>query len=517
MTDGRKIKRTGEKKGRGNPPLLLLRHSKLRKLFYIRMYLKRKRREARSSNRHRDDEGNSRSGHTAPPVTFEELGVEDWLVKVSKTVQISHPTKIQQLCLPLIMKGHNVIGTSETGTGKTICYCWGILQELNKNSFGVFAIVLLPTRELVVQVVEQFLLYGYRIGIKILSCIGGSSLIEQRRGVLAKPHVIVGTPGRTSDIMENCVDVTNCFKRLKFFVLDEADLLLQKCYETKLEVILRSLPKRGDSTSASCAAAGGSHIAAVGGSGSGLGGASGGGRRTLLFSSTITDSLKLLANCFPQDNLILVNANKKQKPLKNLDQRYIYVDEIAQMTYLVYLLRKKLPDQSGIIFTDNSYRCELIYTVLCMLGGFSAESIHSSKDPKKRLGALSKIKNGGCKILVATDIISRGIDIPKTSFVINFDFPNDSVLYVHRVGRTARANRKGVAVSFVDKRDVNSFNNVMKMMKGALKPWRLKKKEVLQDMFKVGRVLKKAELLLEEREDARREHRRMQKFVHRAM
>ncbi|ANQ09834.1 Uncharacterized protein PCOAH_00042600 [Plasmodium coatneyi] len=508
MTDGRKTKRRKGEKG-GRPPLL--KHSKLRrKLFYIKMYFERKRHEARSAHRRRDDEGNSPGGCAAPPVTFEELGVEDWLIKISKTVQISHPTKIQQLCLPLIMKGHNVIGTSETGTGKTICYCWGILQELNKNSFGVFALVLLPTRELVVQVVEQFLLYGYRIGIKILSCIGGSSLIEQRRGVLAKPHVVVGTPGRTSDIMENCEDVTNCFKRLTFFVLDEADLLLQKCYEEKLAIILRNLPKRQD---------GGIEPVTGSGSGSLCGGtlcSRIGRRRTLLFSSTITDSLELLANSFPNEDLILVNVNKKQKPLKNLDQRYIYVDEIAQMTYLVYLLRKELPDQSGIIFTDNSYRCELVYTVLCMLGGFSVESIHSSKDPKKRLAALSKIKNGGCKILVATDIISRGIDIPKTSFVINFDFPNEAVLYVHRVGRTARANRKGVAISFVDKRDVNSFNHVKEIMKGALKPWRLKKKEVLQDMFQVGRVLKKAELLLEEREDARREHRRMQRFVHRA-
>ncbi|EUD67638.1 adenosinetriphosphatase [Plasmodium inui San Antonio 1] len=510
MANGRKIKRKGGKGGK--PPLL--RHSKLRILFYIRRYLERKRREARftrcqrdgssSGGRGGDGEENSPSRGAASPVTFEELGVEDWLVKISKTVQITHPTKIQQLCLPLIMRGHNVIGTSETGTGKTICYCWGILQELNKNSFGVFALVLLPTRELVVQVVEQFLLYGYRIGIKILSCIGGSSLIEQRRRVLAKPHVVVGTPGRTSDIMDNCEDVKNCFKRLSFFVLDEADLLLRSCYESKLEVILRCLPKGGGSES-------------VGGSvgGSLYGGV--GGRRTLLFSSTMSDSIELLADTFPQGNLILVNVNKKQKPLKNLDQRYIYVDEIAQMTYLVYLLRKKLPDQSGIIFTDNSYRCELIYTVLRMLGGFSVESIHSSKDPKKRIAALSKIKNGGCKVLVATDIISRGIDIPKTSFVINFDFPNDAVLYVHRVGRTARANRKGVAISFVDKRDVNSFNAVMQIMKSALKPWRLRKKEVLQDMFQVGRALKKAELLLEEREDARREHRRMQRFVHRAM
>ncbi|CAI7722027.1 ATP-dependent RNA helicase DBP8, putative [Plasmodium vivax] len=489
MTDGRKIKRKGKPH--------LLRHSKLRKLFYIRMYLQRKHREARATRRQTD--GNSAGGAASPPVTFEELGVEDWLVKISKTVQISHPTKIQQLCLPLIMRGHNVIGTSETGTGKTICYCWGILQELNKNPFGVFALVLLPTRELVVQVVEQFLLYGHKIGIKIISCIGGSSLIEQRRGVLAKPHVVVGTPGRTSDVMDNCEDVRSCFRRLRFLVLDEADLLLRSCYEAKLEGILRGV--RG------------------GGSGetSGPVGGAVGGRRTLLFSSTITDSLELLANSFPQEDLLLVNVNRKQKPLKNLDQRYVYVDEIAQMTYLVYLLRKKLPDQSGIIFTDNSYRCELVYTVLSMLGGFSVESIHSSKEPKKRLAALSKIKNGGCNILVATDIISRGIDIPKTSFVINFDFPNDSILYVHRVGRTARANRKGVAISFVDKRDVNSFNSVMQTMRGALKPWRLRRREVLQDMFHVGRVLKKAELLLEERADARRDHRRVQRFVHRAV
>ncbi|GAW82241.1 DEAD/DEAH box helicase domain containing protein [Plasmodium gonderi] len=505
-------------KRNGNRPLL--RYSKLMRLFYIRKYLDRKCRESKKEKKTEmlgktpklektplscepltcRSKKKTISEGTPEVITFEELGVESWLIKISKSVQINYPTKIQQLCLPYIMKGNNVIATSETGTGKTICYCWSILQELNKNLFGIFALVLLPTRELVIQVIEQFFLYGFKVGIKAISCIGGFSLIEQRKSVLAKPHIIVGTPGRMSDIINNCEDVRNCFKRLEFLVLDEADLLLQKCYEMNLKIILENLPKSGNQDI-----------------GEGRDRSSIKRRRTLLFSSTITDSLNLLLESFPNDNLILVNANKKQKPLKNLDQRYIYIDEIAQLTYLVYLLRNKLADQSGIIFTDNCYRCELIYTVLSMLGKFSVESIHSSKDPKKRLATLAKVKNGFCKILVATDIISRGIDIPKTSFVINFDFPNDAVLYIHRIGRTARANRKGLAISFVDKRDINSFNHVKQIMKTALKLYRMNKKEVLQDMFKIGRVLKKAEMLLKEREDVRLENRHMQRFLHDSM
>ncbi|CAD2098736.1 adenosinetriphosphatase [Plasmodium vinckei petteri] len=450
--------------------------------YYIIQYLNKKLLENKKRNEKEDeidsDETSDCSSDTTGPVSFEDLGVDDWLIKISKSVQILKPTKIQKLCLPLIIEGKNVIGSSETGTGKTICYCWSMLQELNKNFYAIFGLILLPTRELVFQIVEQFQLYGNKIGVKILSCIGGFSLIDQRRSILSKPHIVVGTPGRVSDIIDDCIDVKNCFKRLKFLVLDEADLLLQKSFEDKLKIILNNIPKD----------------------------VFGEPRRTLFFSSTITDSINLLTKAFPNDKLVLVNANKKQKPVKNLDQRYIYIDTIAQMTYLVYILKNKLADLSGIIFTANSYKCELIYTVLNELGSFSIESIHSSKDQRKRMSSLLKFKNGLCKILVATDIISRGIDIPKVAFVINFDFPNDTIQYIHRVGRTARANRKGISISFVDKKDLKSFNNVKLIMKQKLKPYVLNKNEVLSDMLKIGKVVKKAEMMLQEKKDIKKEN-----------
>lgn len=334
------------------------------------------------------------------------------------------------------------------------------------------------------QIIEQFHLYGSKIGVMILSCIGGFSLIEQRKSVMTKPHIIVGTPGRISDILESSIDIQNCFKRLRFLVLDEADLLLQKCFEDKLQNILNNLPKNYANE-----------------------------RKTLFFSSTITNSLQLLIDTFPYNNLILVNVNKKQKPPKNLDQRYIYVEEIAHITYLIYILKNKVNNLSGIIFTANSYKCELVYTVLNMLGIDNVDAMHSSKDQKNRFATLAKFKNGLCKILVATDIISRGIDIPKISFVINFDFPNDTVQYIHRVGRTARANRKGLAISFIDKKDVNSFNQVKNIMKDKLKPYTLNKKEVLENMFKIGRVIKKAEIMLEEKKDIKRENERLKHYI----
>ncbi|SBT80088.1 ATP-dependent RNA helicase DBP8, putative [Plasmodium malariae] len=431
----------------------LSRISKLWKLFYIRKYLNKKykereRRKKKEESYERNkgeksvkskwnEEKGSASIRGDNMVTFKSLGVEEWLIKISKSVHIVHPTKIQRLCLPLIIEGKNVIGSSETGTGKTICYCWSILQELNKNFFAIFALILVPTRELVFQIVEQFHLYGTKIGVKVLSCIGGFSLIEQRSILLSKPHIVVGTPGRVSDLLYNCEDIIKCFKRLRYIVLDEADLLLQKCFESKLKIILDSIPKSSNNSE----------------------------RKTLFFSSTITDALHYIKEGFPNDNLLLVNANKKQKPVKNLDQRYIYIDDIAQITYLVYILKNKLIDQSGIIFTANSYKCELIYTVLNMLNHFSVECLHSSKEQKKRMSSLSKFKNGMCKILVATDIISRGIDIPKISFVINFDFPNDTVKYIHRVGRTARADRKGLAISFIDKKGEKKKDRTEKFVK----------------------------------------------------
>ncbi|CAD52466.1 hypothetical protein PFAG_04586 [Plasmodium falciparum Santa Lucia] len=475
-----------------------LRFCKLFRRYYIRKFLKNKikedlikkkrykykeRENVDGTRLYNEEQINSYSDQSNN-ITFEELGVEDWLIKISKSVHILYPTKIQQLCLPLIIQGKNVIGSSETGSGKTICYCWSILQELNKNVYGIFSLILLPTRELVFQIIEQFHLYGSKIGVMILSCIGGFSLIEQRKSVMTKPHIIVGTPGRISDILESSIDIQNCFKRLRFLVLDEADLLLQKCFEDKLQNILNNLPKNYANE-----------------------------RKTLFFSSTITNSLQLLIDTFPYNNLILVNVNKKQKPPKNLDQRYIYVEEIAHITYLIYILKNKVNNLSGIIFTANSYKCELVYTVLNMLGIDNVDAMHSSKDQKNRFATLAKFKNGLCKILVATDIISRGIDIPKISFVINFDFPNDTVQYIHRVGRTARANRKGLAISFIDKKDVNSFNQVKNIMKDKLKPYTLNKKEVLENMFKIGRVIKKAEIMLEEKKDIKRENERLKHYI----
>ncbi|SBT78104.1 ATP-dependent RNA helicase DBP8, putative [Plasmodium ovale] len=468
---------------RRRPPLRLLKHFRP---LYIRRYLQKKFLEGRKKEA-REEEEKSSGDECENGVTFESLGVEDWLIKISRSVQINRPTRIQQLCLPLIIEGKNVIGSSETGTGKTICYSWSILQELSRNFYAIFALILLPTRELVYQIVEQFELYGNKIGIKVLSCIGGFSLIEQRKNILSKPHIVVGTPGRISDVLDNCEDIKNCFKRLRFLVLDEADLLLQKCFEPKLKIILNNIPKKNFF----------------------------GDRKTLFFSSTMTDSLHLLVKTFPNDNLILVDANRKQKPIKNLDQRYIYVEDIVQMTYLVYILKNKLENQSGIIFTANSYKCELVYTVLNMMGNFSVASMHSSKNQRQRISSLMKLKNGLCKIIVATDIISRGIDIPKVSFVINFDFPNETIQYIHRVGRTARANRKGLAISFIDKKDVSSFNRVKTVMKDKLKPYTLDKEEVLKDLFKIGRILKMAELKLEEEKDIKRDSERIKNFIYR--
>lgn len=424
-----------------------------------------------------EEEEEEESEEEDEQISFDQLGVPDWLIKISKSVQINYATKIQRLCLPLIFEGKNVIGSGETGSGKTICYCWGILNDLHKNFFAIFALILIPTRELALQITEQFNLYGAKIGVHVISCIGGFSLIEQRKYIMNKPHVVVGTPARISNIMENCIDVKNCFKRLRYLVLDEADVLLQDSFEDKLKIILQNLPKNENKE-----------------------------RRTLFFSATITNSLRLLKETFPNEDLCMIDANPKQKPVKNLDQRFIYVEPIAQMTYLVYLLKNKLQNLSGIIFTDNSYTCQLIHSVLVELHISSVTCIHSQKEQKKRFSALSSLKNGSCKIMVATDLISRGIDIPKVSFVINYDFPNDPIQYIHRVGRTARANKKGIAISFIDKRDMRCFKKVKEFMKTKLKPYELNKEEVLQDMFKIGRVLNKCVIHLEEQKMIKEEN-----------
>ncbi|KAF8819555.1 DEAD/DEAH box helicase domain-containing protein [Cardiosporidium cionae] len=402
---------------------------------------------------------------------FSDLGVADWIINVCRVLQINNPTKIQKEALPLIYNGKHLIGKALTGSGKTVCYCWPILQRLCSDPFGIYACVLLPTRELVTQVSEQFHIFGAAIGLKLVQCVGGKDLTNQNAALASGPHVVIATPGRLADHLRNPSNgIMKKFKQLKVFVLDEADHLLSKCFEPDLLTILNNIPSASS------------------------------GRQTLLFTATITPAITKLKDAFNASNnsqMLMVDGNPEEVVPKNLQQKYIFLPRRVHLVYLVYILSQNLKGKIGIIFTATCRECQLVTSTLETLE-FSVTNLHSLHNQRRRNACLMKFRSARASLLVATDIASRGLDLPKVDFVINLNFPRTYEYYIHRVGRTARAGKQGLAISFVSERDILSVHAIEEQLQQKLVAFELDEDKVLEKISSVTKAIQKSLLFLEE-------------------
>ncbi|EAN32615.1 DEAD/DEAH box helicase family protein [Theileria parva strain Muguga] len=409
--------------------------------------------------------------------TFESLGVPNWIIEICKSLQIKKPTKIQKLCLPSAFKGKNLIGCSETGTGKTICFCWPILTSLAKNPYGVYSLVLTPTRELAFQISDQFRIFGVNMNIVVLSCVGGVDIVSQSIEMEKRPHVIIATPGRLAYQVSNPErNLSSIFANVKYLVFDESDRLLDISFQEPLKEILKCIPKSSE------------------------------GRITFMFSATITDSIRTLASKISNSTFEFYDATEESSKILKLNRKieheYVFLPQHVHITYLVYVLRERfLKDEKakGIIFICTKKRCQLVSLTLDQLE-FKVTCIHSLMKQSKRTDSLSKFRSGYSNLLVATDLVSRGIDVPEVSFVINLDFPGTAFDYIHRVGRTGRGGRQGIAFSFIDEFDVEKVKNVETSVDIKLKKYEIKDKEAVKLLNKVTVATQKAHLYLQERE-----------------
>ena len=331
-------------------------------------------------------------------------------------------TILFNLVFAIFFTGQDVIGLAQTGSGKTGAFALPILQALLDKPQALFTLVLSPTRELAIQISEQFEALGAGIGVKCAVLVGGIDMMAQAIALAKRPHVVVGTPGRVVDHLTN----TKGFSRnaLQHLVLDEADRLLNMDFEQEIDQILKVIPKD---------------------------------RRTQLFSATMTNKVaKLQRACLR--NPAKVEVASKYSTVDTLRQQYLFVPAKYKDCYLIYLLTE-LAGCTGMIFTrtcDNTRRIALMLRNL----GFGAVPIHGQMSQPKRLAALNKFKAGERALLVATDVASRGLDIPSVDVVINYDVPTNSKDYVHRVGRTARAGRSGRAVTLVTQYDVELIQKI---------------------------------------------------------
>lgn len=374
---------------------------------------------------------------------------------------MTKPTPVQLHCVPRILAGDDVLGIAQTGSGKTAAFALPILTRLAQDPFGVFALVITPTRELAYQLADQFRALGSGLGLRCLVVVGGMNMTRQAKAVLERPHVVIATPGRIKVLIEDHPDIAAVFSNAKFLVLDEADRVLDVGFQEELRVIFQCLPKE---------------------------------RQTLLFSATMTDDLQTLLEV-SANKAYFYEAYEGFKTVETLKQQYALIPKNVREVYLLHIL-SKLEDmgiRSAIIFVSTCRSCHLLTLMLEELE-LEVAALYSFKSQTLRLSALHRFKSGQVPILLATDVASRGLDIPTVDLVINYDIPSYARDYVHRVGRTARAGRGGLAISFVTENDLDLIHEVEAELGKQLDKFECKENEVLSEITKVYKAKRVAKM-----------------------
>ncbi|CAE7867876.1 Ddx47 [Symbiodinium sp. KB8] len=393
-------------------------------------------------------------------ITFKSLGVSPTLCEACDALGWKYPTKIQAEALPLALQGRDIIGLAETGSGKTAAFAIPVIQDLLEKPQRLFAVVLAPTRELAFQINEQFEALGAAIGLKCAVIVGGVDMMTQAVALGRRPHVVIATPGRLVDHLENTKGFN--LKTVKYFILDEADRMLSMDFEDAINTVLEAIPRD---------------------------------RRTYLYSATMTSKVvKLQKACLK--NPIKVEVSSKYQTVKTLLQQYVFIPFKYKEVYLTYILNE-FAGNTGIVFVSACLMAQRLATMLRSLG-FEAVSLHGQMSQSKRLGALNKFKSGQRKILIATDVASRGLDIPSVDLVINFDLPTNGKDYVHRVGRTARAGRAGRAISIVTQYDVEMYQRLERLLGKTLEEYPTDRESVLLLLERVMEAQREATIAMRE-------------------
>ncbi|KAJ4466911.1 P-loop containing nucleoside triphosphate hydrolase protein [Lentinula edodes] len=359
--------------------------------------------------------------------TFSELGLSEPLLKTLEQLNFTKPTPIQIECIPPGIEGRDIIGIAPTGSGKTAAFVLPVLNHLWDNPQGMFACVLAPTRELAYQIASQIDALGSAMGARTAVIVGGDEdRVKQAVMLARKPHIVVATPGRLLDHLK----VTKGFnlRNIKFLILDEADRLLDSDFGVSVDEILKVIPTD---------------------------------RTTYLFSATLTDKVAKLQRANLR-NPVKVQVSTKYETVDSLLQYYLLCPLVKKEATLVSLLNS-MAQNSIIIFVRTKEHCQRL-AVISRILGFRSVPLHGDMSQSQRLGALNQFKSEGSNILIATDIASRGLDIPSVDVVINYDCPTHSKDYIHRVGRTARAGRSGKSILMASQYDIEFVQRLEKVL-----------------------------------------------------
>lgn len=356
---------------------------------------------------------------------FKDLGLSNNVLKAIEKLGFHTPSKIQDKVIPFIMDGFDVIGQAQTGTGKTLAYASSILSKMNKSK-GVKAVILTPTRELALQVSKEFDSLNNN-DLNVLAIFGGSSLEKQITALKKGVDVVVGTPGRIMDLIDRKVLKID---GLEYFVLDEADEMLNMGFLEDIEYIFKKTNEE---------------------------------KQVLLFSATMPKTILSLAKKYMKSDYQHISIEEVTKTSINVKQTYYLVNDKTRVEALCRVIDAKNPKLT-IIFCKTKSSVDGLLTELSKRG-YSAEAMHGDIIQSMRIQTLERFKSGSFNILIATDVAARGIHVDNIELVVNYHIPGDTESYVHRIGRTGRANSKGEAISFVSPREVRFIDEVARFAK----------------------------------------------------
>ena len=364
-------------------------------------------------------------------MTFKDLEIIQPILQALEAEGYTHPTPIQQQAIPILLKGKDLLGCAQTGTGKTAAFAIPIIQKIHferlesKGPRKIKALIITPTRELAIQISESFTTYGKFTNIKNTVIFGGVNQNSQTQTLARGVDVLIATPGRLLDLINQGYI---SLKDIKYCVLDEADHMLDMGFIHDIKKIIAKLPKE---------------------------------RQSLFFSATMPPAIvelshKILGN--PEK----ITINPKQTTAEKIEQAVYFVSKKSKPKLLVHLLQLEAAE-SVLVFSRTKHGADKIVRFL-EKSNVKAKAIHGNKSQGARQLALNNFKDGNISVLVATDIAARGIDVEELSLVINYDLPNIAETYVHRIGRTGRAKASGKAISFCDTEEKAYLKDIQKLI-----------------------------------------------------
>ncbi|MDD5933982.1 MAG: DEAD/DEAH box helicase [Clostridiales bacterium] len=353
---------------------------------------------------------------------FNEMNLSKPILRAVREMGYEDPSPIQEKTIPLVLEGRDILGCAQTGSGKTAAFALPIIQNLTKEKGSkIRALIMTPTRELAVQIFENIVSYSKHLDLRSVVIFGGVSQLPQVEKLNRGVDILIATPGRSLDLVQQkIIDLS----QIETFVLDEADCMLDMGFINDVKKVIQYIPTK---------------------------------RQTLLFSATMPKEIEKLASS------ILVNPETVKQDIvtKTVDtiQQFVYfVDKPNKMQLLVHIMKTENV-KNAIVFTRTKHGADKV-TKLLVKFGIPALAIHGNKGQNARQDALKKFKRGEVKVLVATDIAARGIDISNLSHVFNYDLPDVAETYIHRIGRTGRAGCDGIAISFCNYDDMENLSNI---------------------------------------------------------